>query len=116
MEATNGVTMMLGVHGAEKVGGGFVLGFILSAAPMHEQAVGEAPKHAHDAHGLGLADPALVVQVRDIQSLVQAAFDAPGRPIVRQPLCDVEFGGRQAGHQGHDFGRVLAQVGLWCWT
>ena len=61
MEATDGITMMFGVHGAEEIGGSLVLGLVLSAAPMHEQAVAEAPKHSHDAHGLWFADPALIV-------------------------------------------------------
>ena len=64
MEATNGVTMTLGVHGAEAVGGGFVLGLFLSAAPRHEQAVAEAPKHPHHPHGPWFADPTRVVHPR----------------------------------------------------
>src|ERR1017187_8811234 len=83
MEAANGIAMMFGVHGAEEVGGGFVLGPSVLAAPMHEQTVAEAPKHSHHPHGLGLAHPALVVQVRHVQALVQAAFDAPGRTVGR---------------------------------
>jgi hypothetical protein len=46
MEATNGITMMFDVHGAEEIGGGFVLGLVLSAAPMPKQTVAEAPKQA----------------------------------------------------------------------
>jgi hypothetical protein len=97
MEATDGITMMFGVHRAEEIGGGFVLGLILSAAPMHEEAVAEAPKHSHDPHGLWFADSAQVVEVRDIQSLVQPAFDAPGGPVVLQPLSSVQGLGREAG-------------------
>ena len=101
---------MFGVHGGEKVGGGFVLGLLLSAAPMHEQAVGEAAKQAHHAHGFGFADSALVVEVRDVQSLVQPAFNAPGGPVVLQPLRGVQALGRQAGHQRDGFGGVLTQM------
>jgi hypothetical protein len=32
MEATDGITMMFGVHGAEELGGGLVPGLFLSAA------------------------------------------------------------------------------------
>jgi len=102
--------MMFGVHGTEEIGGGFVLGLFLSAAPMQEQAVAEAPKHPHDPHGFWFADPALVVQMRDVQSLVQSAFDAPGGPVALQPLSGVQGLGRQAGHQRDGFGRVLAQM------
>jgi hypothetical protein len=110
MEATNGIAMMFGVHGAEEIGGGFVLGLVLSAAPMHEQTVAEAPKHPHDSHGLWFAYSALVVQMRDVQSLVQSAFDAPGCPVVLQPLSGVQGFGRKAGHQGDGLGGVLAQM------
>jgi hypothetical protein len=33
MEAANGIAMTFGVHGAEKIGGCFVAGFLLPAAP-----------------------------------------------------------------------------------
>ena len=102
--------MMLGVHGGEKVGGGFVLGFGLSAAPMHEQAVAEAPEHSHHPHGMGQAHPALIVQVGDIQALVESAFDAPGGAVIFEPLGGIEFRRRQAGHQRDGFGAMVAQV------
>jgi hypothetical protein len=110
MEAADGITMMFGVHGAEKVGGGFVLGLFLSAAPMHEQTVAEAPKHPHHPHGLWFTDPALVVQMRYVQSLVQSAFDTPGCPVVLEPLGGVQGLGRKAGHQRDGFGGVMAQM------
>src|SRR5687767_14104860 len=62
MEAANGVAMMFGVHGAEKIGGRFVAGLLLSAAPFHKQAVADAPEQAHQAHGLGQAHPAQVLR------------------------------------------------------
>lgn len=110
MEAAKGITMMFGVHGAEEVGGGFVVGLLLAAAPFHKQAVAEAAKEAHHAQGFGPAHPARIIPVGDVQALVQAAFDAPSGPIVSQPAGGVEFGGRQARHQGYHFGRVVAQV------
>ena len=58
MEATDGIAMMFGVHGSEKIGGGFVPRLFLPATPVHEQAVAEAAQHAHDAHGLGQAHAA----------------------------------------------------------
>jgi hypothetical protein len=82
MDAANGVAMMFSIHGAEKIGGRFVAGFFLSAAPFHKEAVADASKHAHQPHRLGKAHAAQVVPVGDVQALVQAAFNAPGRPIV----------------------------------
>jgi len=110
LEAAEGVAMMFGVHGGEEVGGGFVLGFLLPTAPMHEEAVAEAAEHPDDSHGLGQAHAALVVAVRDVQALVQAAFDAPSGPVAFQPLRGVQLGGRQARHQRDGFRGVVAQV------
>jgi len=104
MEAANGIAMMFSVHGAEEIGGCFVARFLLTAAPFDKQAVAESPKQAHQPHCLGQAHSAQVISVGDIQALVQAAFNAPGRPMVCQPLGGVELRGRQARHQGHDFG------------
>ena len=102
--------MMFGVHGGEEVGGGLVPGIALAAAPVQEEAVAEAAEHPDGPHGLRQAHAALVVAVRDIQALVQAAFDAPGRPVAFQPLRGVQLGGRQARHQRDGFRGVLAQV------
>ena len=46
----------------------------------------------------------------DVQSLVQSAFDAPGCPVVEQPLSGVQRFGREAGDQGDGFRGVLAQM------
>jgi hypothetical protein len=110
MDGTDGITMMFGIHGGEEIGGGFVAGLFLLAAPVDEQAVAEAAKHSDDAHGMGLAHPAEIVEVGDIQALMQASFDAPGRAIELEPLLGVEFFRGQAGHQGNGFGAVVAEV------
>jgi hypothetical protein len=104
--------MMFGIHGGEEIGGGFVVGLFLLAAPVDEQAVAEAAKHADDAHGVGLAHPAEIVEVGDIQALMQAGFDAPGCAIELEPLLGVEFFRGQAGHERDGFGTVVAQVAL----
>ena len=72
MEGTDGITMMFGIHGGEEISRSFVAGVFLPAAPVDEQAVAEAAKHADDAHGMGLAHPAEIVEVGDIQALMQA--------------------------------------------
>lgn len=82
LEPANGRAMMFGVHGGEEISGGFVVGLVLPAAPFHEEAVADPAEQAHQPHGLGKAHPAQVIPVADVQALVQAAFDAPGRPIV----------------------------------
>jgi len=102
--------MMVGVHGSEEVRGGFVVGLGLMAAPVHEQAVAEAAKHADYQHGMRPTDPAEVVVMGDIEALMQAGFDAPGGAIVLEPLLGVEFLWGQAGDQGDGFGPMVAQV------
>ena len=110
MQATDGIAMMFGVHGSEEVGGGFVMRFFLSAAPMQAQAVAETAKHSHYQHRMGLAHPAKVVVMGDIQTLVQAAFDAPSGAVVSEPLGGAEFLRRQARHQCHHFGAMMAKL------
>lgn len=102
--------MMFGIHGGEKVGGGFVLGLFLAAAPVNEETVAEAPQQAHHAHGLGQAHPALVVQVADVQPQMQAIFNAPSGLVSLEPLRGVELVGRQAGHQRDGLRLVPAQM------
>ncbi len=77
---------------------------------MNAEAVAEATKHADDAHRLGFAHSAEIIEVGDVESLVEAAFDAPGRTIVLKPLGGAEFSGQETGHQGDDFRLVVAQV------
>ena len=102
--------MMFGIHGGEEVGGGFVVRLLLEAAPMSTETVAKTAKHSDYAHGFGFANAAKVIQVGDVESLMQAAFDAPGRAIPFEPLGGAEFFGREAGDQGHGFGLVVAQV------
>ena len=110
MEAGDGVAMMFGVHGGEEVGGGFMFGFLLPAAPVHEEAVAGATEPADDPHGLREAHAAVIVAVGDIQALVEAAFDAPGGPVAFPPRGGVQLGGRQAGDQRDGFRGMLTQV------
>ena len=56
MNGADGITMMFCVHGGEEIGGGFVVGLLLLAAPMHEEAVAEPAKHPNDVHGMGRPD------------------------------------------------------------
>ena len=58
----------------------------------------------------GLAHPAEVVVMGDVQTLVQAAFDAPGGAVVFEPLGRAQFLRGQAGHQRHHFGTMVAKL------
>ena len=64
-------------HGGLEIGGGLVLGVGLAGTPFHAQTVAQTAKHAQDPEARSLADAATVIVLRNIQSLVQAIFDAP---------------------------------------
>jgi len=42
--------MVVGVHGVEKIGGGFVVGLGLFRDPVQAEAVAEAAEHSHEEH------------------------------------------------------------------
>lgn len=97
-------------HGAVKVGGGKLFGvqFSLTGTPVHEEAVAQSPEHAHDPHGLRMLDTAAVVVVRDVEALMQTAFDAPACAIQFQPAPGIELLGSGTGDQSDFFGFAAA--------
>jgi hypothetical protein len=83
----------------------------LMKPPLHEETIADAKKQAHDEHAGRETDAASVVVVRDIQTLVQAIFDAAKTgPVELQPPLGVEFLRFGAGQQGDVL--VLATVTL----
>lgn len=85
-----GTTMVL-AHGGLEIGGGQMLGMGLMGAPLHEEAVANSAEQAGYEHGRRVADAAPVVVVRNIQSLVQAIFDATETGAVEfEPLLRVQ--------------------------
>ena len=97
--------MMFGIHGAEKVGGGFVPGLFLAAAPVQEEAGADPPEHSDDPHGLGQAQAAWVVAVGDVQALGQAAR------LNSRHWAALNSAGGRLGHPRDGFRGVLAQGG-----
>jgi hypothetical protein len=71
-----GAAMAFGGHVHGEIGGGQVLRVALMGAPLHKEAVGQAPEQAQHRHAVGVSDAAAVVVVRNIQSLVKAVFNA----------------------------------------
>lgn len=57
----------------------------LLSAPLDKEAIGEAAKHSQDPYSIITLHPAAVVVVGDVQTLVQATFDAPTHPVEPQP-------------------------------
>src|SRR6185503_11087252 len=89
---------------------GFVMGLFLSDSPMHAKAVAEATEHADHTHGGGGPDAALVFPMRNVQALVQPAFDAPGGAVIGQPLGCCEILRTEARHQGDGLGAMVPEV------
>ena len=102
--------MMFGVRGAEEIGGGFMSGLFLAAAPVHEEAVAEAAEHPHHPHGLGFEVPAKVVPVPDVQRLAEAVLNAPDCPVGLETWGGAQGLGRQTGEKRYGFREVRSQI------
>jgi len=98
-------------HGGLKVGGGQILGMGLIRAPLQEEAVADAPEQPGHKHGVRMANAATVVIMGNVQTLVQAVFDAAkARAVELQPLLGVELMGLGAGNETNVL--LLAALGL----
>lgn len=100
-------------HGGLEVGGRQKLrmGTGLMGAPLHEEAVAEAPEQAGHKHGVGVANPATIIVMGNVQTLVQAVFDAAKTgPVQLQPFLGIELFGGSAGNEANVF--ILATLGL----
>jgi len=97
---------MIGGHPGGEVGGGFVVGLGLMAAPFHEQAVGQAGENAMHPDGVTTSQAALIVAAGDIKPGVQAVLNAPVLAVELEPAGRGQLLRRTAGHQGYGFGWV----------
>ena len=109
-EEADGAAMGVSAEMALKVGGGFVVWVWELSFPLHEEAVGEAAHEAEEEHAVGMADAAAVVVVGDIQTLVEAVFDAPGLTVEEEPACGVEAGRFQTGDEADFLRRVALEM------
>ena len=96
-QAQGGLTVILGQGGLE-VGSRQIFGMGLMRAPLHEEAVADAPEQPGHTHGGRMANAATVVVMGNVQTLVQAVFDAAKTcPVKLQPLLGVELFGLGTG-------------------
>ena len=82
----------------------------LVGSPLHEKAITQSQHHSENQHSVIVTDPAAVVVVGDIQTLMQSALNAPGLPVQTYPVCGIQTRGLQAGDQRHQF--IFAAFGL----
>jgi len=109
-QAQGGPTLIL-AHGCLEVGGCQILRMGLMRAPLHEEAVADTPEQTGHKHGVRMANPATIIVLGNVQTLVQAVFDAAKtRPVKLQPLPGVELLGFGAGNEANVF--VFAALGL----
>ena len=91
-QQAQGCLAVILAHGGLEVGGGQIFRMGLMRAPLHEEAVADAPEQTGHKHGVRMANPATVVVMGNVQTLVQAVFDAAKtRPVELQPLLGVEL-------------------------
>ena len=79
--------------------------------PGYEEAVADAPEQPSHKHGVRMANATTVIVMGNVQTLVQAVFDAAKtRPVKLQPFLGVELVGLGTGEEANVF--LLAALGL----
>ena len=76
---------MIFSHQGLEGGGGDVVWTTLLGAPLDKEAVGDAAEHSQDPYSIIALHPAAVIVAGDVQTLVQAAFDAPTLAVEQEP-------------------------------
>lgn len=67
---------MILAHGGLEVGGRQVFRMGLMRAPLHEEAVTDAPEQTGHKQGVRVANPATIIVMGNVQTLVQAVLNA----------------------------------------
>jgi len=102
---------MVFTHGRLEIGGRQILRMGLMRAPLHEEAVADAAEQTSHEHAVRVPNPATVIVMGNVQTLVEPIFNA-GKPaaIKLQPCLGVEFGRFSAGDESDVL--ILAALGL----
>ena len=102
-DGAHGTSAMLFGHHHLEIGRGLVFGFTLTGPPFHKEAVAQTPEHPHNPNAVGGANATAIVVVRDIQALMSAAFNSPGKSVRLEPFLSGQFLGFRTGHQRNQF-------------
>jgi hypothetical protein len=73
-------------HKGLEIGGGDMVWTTLAGAPLDKKTVGDAAEHAQNPDAIITLHAAPVTVVGDVQTLMQAAFDAPTFPVEQQEV------------------------------
>ena len=76
---------MIFSHKGLELGGSNMIGSALVAAPLHENAVGDATEHSQNPDAIVTLHSAPVIVIGNVQALMEAAFDAPTLSIEQEP-------------------------------
>ena len=110
-QQAQGYLTVIFAHGGLEIGGRQVFRMRLMRAPLHEEAVADAPEQPGHKHGVRVANSATIIVMGNVQTLVQAVFDAAKtRPVELQPLLGDELMGLGAGNEANVL--ILAALGL----
>ena len=110
-QPAQGCLTVILAHGCLEVGSRQICRMGLLRAPLHEEAVADAPEQPGHKHGVRMANPATIIVMGNVQTLVQAVLDATKpRPVKLQPLLGVELLGLGTGNEANVF--ILAALGL----
>ena len=109
-EETNAAPAVFLAKKGLKVRGGLVMWFGKLGSPFHEETVGQPTHEGKDEHDIGMTDPAAIIVVGDVQTLVKAALDAPGLAVELQPSSSGQLGDVQAGDEADLLGLVPLEV------
>lgn len=102
---------MILAHGGLEVSGRQMLRMGLMRAPLHEETVADAPEQTGHKHGVGVANAATIIVMGNVQTLVQAVFNAAkARSVQLQPFLGIELFGWGAGNEANVL--ILATLGL----
>jgi hypothetical protein len=110
-QQAQGCLTVIFAHGGLEIGGSQVFRMRLMRAPLHEEAVVDAPEQPSHKHGVRMANATTVIVMGNVQTLVQAIFDAAKTcPVKLQPLLGVELFGWGTGDKANVF--TFAALGL----
>jgi len=109
-EETNATPAVFLAQISLEIGGGLVMGLGELGSPFHKETVGQPTHEGKDEHDIGMTDPAAIVVVGDVQTLVKAALDAPGLAVELEPASGGQFRDVQTGDETDLLGLVPLEV------
>jgi len=110
-QQAHGCLTVVLAHRCLEVGGRQIFRMRLMRAPLHEEAVADAAEQTSHEHAVRVANPATVIVVGNVQTLVEPVFNAGKTGSIElQPPLGVELGRLGTGNESNVL--VLAALAL----